>query len=70
MGQIIKGFEGYKIDDEVNIMDWYSEKEFNKANEKYDEILKNLDDSEISTKIKDDIVFKKQLLKELGKNKN
>ena len=68
LGQIIKGFEGYKIYDEVNIMDWYSEKEFNKANKKYDEILKKLDDSEISTKIKDDIVFKKQLLKELGKN--
>lgn len=70
LGQIIKGFEEYKINDCVNIRDWYSKKEFDKANKKYDEILDKLDDSEISNKIKIDIIFKKQLLDELSDNSN
>lgn len=70
LGQIIKGFEDYKINDCVNITDWYSKKEFDKANKKYDEILEKLDDSEISNKIKVDIIFKKQLLNELSDNSN
>lgn len=70
LGEIIKGFEEYKIKDGVNITDWYSKKEFDKANKKYDEILDKLDNSEISNKIKIDILFKKELLDKLNKNKN
>lgn len=70
LGQIIKGFENYKIKDSVNITDWYSKKEFDKANKKYDEILDKLDNSDLSNKIKIDVLCKKQLLDELSKNKN
>lgn len=70
LGQIIKGFEKYKITDCVKITDWYSKKEFDKANKKYDDILDKLDNSHLSNKIKTDILFKKQLLDELNKNKN
>lgn len=70
LGKIIKGFEGYKVKDCVNVTDWYSKKEFDKANKKYDEILCKLDSSEISNKIKIDINFKKQLLNELSKNED
>ncbi len=70
LGQIIKGFEDYHIKDGINITDWYSKKEFDKANKKYDEILEKLDNSDLSNKIKIDILFKKQLLDELSKNKN
>lgn len=69
LGEIIKGFEKYNIKDGVNITDWYSKKEFDKANKKYDDILDKLDDSEISNKIKIDIIFKKQLLNELSNNR-
>lgn len=70
LGQIIKGFEKYKVNDCINITDWYSQNEFDKANKKYNDILDRLDNSEISYRIKMDIIFKKQLLDELSKNEN
>lgn len=70
LGLIIEGFKNYKIEDNVNILDWYSNKEFEKANKKYDEILSKLDNSKISEKIKMDIIFKKELLVKLSKTIN
>ena len=70
LGLIIEGFKNYKIDDNVNILDWYSNEEFEKANKKYDEILSKLDNSKISEKIKMDIIFKKELLVKLSKTIN
>ena len=43
LGLIIEGFKNYNIDDNISILDWYSNKEFEKANKKYDEILSKLD---------------------------
>ena len=70
LGLIIEGFKNYNIDDNISILDWYSNKEFEKANKKYDEILSKLDNSKISEKIKMDIIFKKELLAKLNKNIN
>lgn len=70
LGLIIEGFKNYNIDDNISILDWYSNKEFEKANKKYDEILSKLDNSKISEKIKMDIIFKKELLAKLSKNIN
>ena len=39
LGEIIKHLEGININDSVNIKDWYSNEEINKANKKYDKIL-------------------------------
>lgn len=70
LGLIIEGFKNYNIDDNISILDWYSNKEFEKANKKYDEILSKLDNSKISEKIEMDIIFKKELLAKLNKNIN
>ena len=70
LGLIIEGFKNYNIDDNISILDWYSNKEFEKANKKYDEILSKLDNSKISEKIKMDIIFKKELLVKLSKTIN
>ncbi len=65
LGLIVEGFKDYEIDDSINILNWYSNDEFEKANKKYDEILSKLDNSKISENIKSDIIFKKELLVKL-----
>ena len=66
LGMIIEGFKNYKVNDSINILNWYSNKEFEKANRKYDEILSKLDNSKISENIRSDITFKKELLVKLS----
>ena len=66
LGKIIEGFKNYKVNDSINILNWYSNNEFEKANRKYDEILSKLDNSKISENIRSDITFKKELLVKLS----
>lgn len=70
LGRIVKGFEGFKTEQNVTIQDWYSKNEFEKANKKYDLILNNNDNSELGKKIKDDILFKKVLLQKISNTIN
>ena len=65
LGEIIKHLEGININDSVNIKDWYSNEEINKANKKYDKILEETKYSKIDNKIREDILFKKELLKDI-----
>lgn len=68
LGKIIEGFEGFEIKDSMTIQELYSKEEFEKANRKYDEILRKVGNSKTDNKIKDDIIFKKQLLIEFQNN--
>lgn len=68
LGKIIEGFEGFEIKDSMTIQDLYSKEEFEKANRKYDDILGKVGNSEIDNKIKEDILFKKQLLIDFQNN--
>lgn len=70
LGNIIKGFEDYNTKECVKIQDWYSIQEFEKANKKYDEILEKVGNSEIDNRIKEDILFKKELLESIKKDIN
>lgn len=65
LGKIIDGFENYRINNCINVTDWYSKEEFENANKKYNNMLLKLDSSEISEKIRKDIMFKKELLNKL-----
>lgn len=67
LGEIINGFEKYETNQKIDIKDWYSKEEIEKANKKYNAILKKADNSKIGNKIKKDMAFKKQLLKDLEK---
>ena len=70
LGKIIKYFEGMEIEDSINVTDWYSKDEIEKVTKKYDEILKKTENTEIDIKIKEDIIFKKELLLNLYKEIN
>lgn len=65
LGKIIKGFKHYNIDKSFMVSEWFSNEEFEKANNKFDKILNLVKDNEIENRIKRDILFKKKLLKEI-----
>lgn len=65
LGKIIKGFKNYNVDKSFEATKWFSDEEFEKANNKFNIILDLLEDNEIENKIKKDILFKKKLLKEI-----
>ena len=62
LGKIIKGFKNYDVDKSFEVSEWFSNEEFEKANNKFDKILTLLKDNEIENKIKKDILLKKKLL--------
>ncbi len=68
LGKIIKNFEEFEIEDSLNVRDWFCDEEVNRVTKKYDSILDKLGDTDIDVKIKNDILFKKDLLINL-KNK-
>lgn len=70
LGKIIEGFNNYNTDNSILISDWYSEEEFEKAERKYNEILKLVGKTEIDNRIKKDLLFKKKLLVDIRKNIN
>lgn len=65
LGKIVKGLEDFKTNGKVNIQDWYSNKELKRAEEKYNFILENVKNNKIENKIKEDIIYKKDILKHL-----
>lgn len=67
LGKIINGFEGYKTEEYININNWYSKEEMERAEQKYNAILEKIGNSKIECKIKEDIIFKKNLLKDIEK---
>lgn len=62
LGKIIKNFEGFEIEDSLNVRDWFCDEEVNRVTKKYDSILAQLGNTDIDIKIKNDILFKKDLL--------
>ena len=67
LGKIIKNLEGYKTEERVNVKDWYCDNEVNRVTNKYDVILNKLGNSELDYRIRNDIMFKKELLIDLKK---
>lgn len=65
LGKIINGFEDYTTSENISINNWYSKEEIEKANQKYNSMIEKVGDSKIDLKIKEDIIFKKQLLQDL-----
>ena len=59
LGLIIEGFKNYKIEDNVNILDWYSNKEFEKANKKYENLINEI--KEMIDETKESIIKYSQL---------
>ena len=70
LGKIIKGFKNYNIDKNFNVCEWFSNEEFEKANAKFNLILEKIRNNEIENKIKEDIEFKKNLLKKIKEQVN
>lgn len=67
LGKIVQVFEEYNCSDYVNVLDWISTEELSKANEKFDKILYQINDTKIENKIREDIIFKKDLINKLQK---
>ncbi|MCI8444364.1 MAG: hypothetical protein HFJ37_04290 [Clostridia bacterium] len=65
LAKIIKGLENYTANKTIKIEDWYSKNEFEKADNKYNKIIENAKGTRFEQIIKEDITFKKNLLKEL-----
>lgn len=63
LGKIVRGFEKYKLEESINVIDWFSDREISIANQKFECILNNIKDSNIEQQIKLDILFKKEVLK-------
>lgn len=62
LGKIIEGFKEYECPDEMNVLEWVSKEELSRANEKFDKILMQSKNTDIENKIKEDIIFKKEVI--------
>lgn len=65
LGKIIMGLKEYNTDKKIDIFDWYSKEEFEKANKRYDEIIKYLPNTNLGSDIKEEIILKKNIMEKI-----